>query len=44
MKGSAWKLVKTGIRTLAMGEGRYDPIGCHVGTVWPFDIEPTGGT
>ncbi len=29
---SAW-----GIRTLAEGEGRYNPIGYHVGTVWPFD-------
>jgi glycogen debranching enzyme len=26
-----------GIRTLAMGEGRYNPIGYHVGTIWPFD-------
>jgi glycogen debranching enzyme len=26
-----------GIRTLAAGEGRYNPIGYHVGTVWPFD-------
>jgi glycogen debranching enzyme len=26
-----------GIRTLAEGEGRYNPIGYHVGTVWPFD-------
>jgi glycogen debranching enzyme len=26
-----------GIRTLATGEGRYNPIGYHVGTVWPFD-------
>jgi glycogen debranching enzyme len=26
-----------GIRTLADGEGRYNPIGYHVGTVWPFD-------
>jgi glycogen debranching enzyme len=26
-----------GIRTLAHGEGRYNPIGYHVGTVWPFD-------
>ncbi len=26
-----------GIRTLAMGEGRFNPIGYHVGTVWPFD-------
>ncbi|GIJ13154.1 glycogen debranching N-terminal domain-containing protein [Micromonospora andamanensis] len=26
-----------GIRTLAVGEGRYNPIGYHVGTVWPFD-------
>jgi glycogen debranching enzyme len=26
-----------GIRTLAVGEGRYNPIGYHVGTIWPFD-------
>jgi glycogen debranching enzyme len=26
-----------GVRTLAMGEGRYNPIGYHLGTVWPFD-------
>ncbi len=26
-----------GIRTMAEGEGRYNPIGYHVGTVWPFD-------
>ena len=26
-----------GVRTLAHGEGRYNPIGYHVGTVWPFD-------
>jgi glycogen debranching enzyme len=26
-----------GIRTLAVGESRYNPIGYHVGTVWPFD-------
>jgi glycogen debranching enzyme len=26
-----------GIRTLAAGEGRYNPVGYHVGTVWPFD-------
>jgi glycogen debranching enzyme len=26
-----------GIRTLAHGEGRFNPIGYHVGTVWPFD-------
>ncbi|MFC6022447.1 glycogen debranching N-terminal domain-containing protein [Plantactinospora solaniradicis] len=26
-----------GVRTLAQGEGRYNPIGYHVGTVWPFD-------
>jgi glycogen debranching enzyme len=26
-----------GIRTLAEGEGAYNPIGYHVGTVWPFD-------
>jgi glycogen debranching enzyme len=26
-----------GTRTLAEGEGRYNPIGYHVGTVWPFD-------
>ena len=26
-----------GVRTLASGEGRYNPIGYHLGTVWPFD-------
>ena len=26
-----------GVRTLAEGEGRYNPIGYHIGTVWPFD-------
>jgi len=26
-----------GVRTLAVGEGRFNPIGYHVGTVWPFD-------
>jgi glycogen debranching enzyme len=26
-----------GVRTLAEGEVRYNPIGYHVGTVWPFD-------
>ncbi|MBM0256633.1 glycogen debranching N-terminal domain-containing protein [Micromonospora sp. 4G55] len=26
-----------GVRTLAEGEGRYNPLGYHVGTVWPFD-------
>ena len=26
-----------GIRTLADSAGRYNPIGYHVGTVWPFD-------
>jgi glycogen debranching enzyme len=26
-----------GVRTLAEGEGRYNPIGYHVGSVWPFD-------
>jgi glycogen debranching enzyme len=26
-----------GIRTMAEGEGRYNPIGYHVGAVWPFD-------
>jgi glycogen debranching enzyme len=25
------------VRTLAEGENRYNPIGYHVGTVWPFD-------
>jgi glycogen debranching enzyme len=25
------------VRTMAEGEGRYNPIGYHVGTVWPFD-------
>jgi glycogen debranching enzyme len=26
-----------GVRTMAKGEGRYNPIGYHVGTVWPHD-------
>src|SRR5262249_40873090 len=26
-----------GVRTLAEGQGRYNPIGYHTGTVWPFD-------
>ncbi|MFY1655983.1 glycogen debranching N-terminal domain-containing protein [Micromonospora sp. WMMD1274] len=26
-----------GVRTLAEGEARYNPIGYHVGTIWPFD-------
>jgi len=26
-----------GVRTLAEGQGRYNPIGYHVGTLWPFD-------
>jgi glycogen debranching enzyme len=26
-----------GVRTLATGEARYNPIGYHLGTVWPFD-------
>jgi glycogen debranching enzyme len=26
-----------GVRTLAVGEERYNPIGYHTGTVWPFD-------
>jgi glycogen debranching enzyme len=26
-----------GVRTLAEGEVRYNPIGYHVGTIWPFD-------
>ncbi len=26
-----------GIRTLATTEGRYNPVGYHVGTVWPFE-------
>jgi glycogen debranching enzyme len=26
-----------GVRTLAKGEGRYNPIGYHTGTVWPYD-------
>jgi glycogen debranching enzyme len=26
-----------GVRTLADGQGRYNPIGYHVGTIWPFD-------
>ncbi|MEH1016156.1 glycogen debranching N-terminal domain-containing protein [Micromonospora sp. CPCC 206060] len=26
-----------GVRTLAEGEGRFNPLGYHIGTVWPFD-------
>ena len=26
-----------GVRTIGEGEQRYNPIGYHVGTVWPFD-------
>jgi glycogen debranching enzyme len=26
-----------GVRTLAAGQGGYNPVGYHVGTVWPFD-------
>jgi glycogen debranching enzyme len=26
-----------GVRTLAEGEERYNPVGYHVGTIWPFD-------
>jgi glycogen debranching enzyme len=26
-----------GVRTMAEGEGGYNPIGYHLGTVWPFD-------
>ncbi len=26
-----------GVRTMAEGAGRYNPIGYHVGTVWPYD-------
>jgi glycogen debranching enzyme len=26
-----------GVRTLAVDQGRYNPVGYHVGTVWPFD-------
>jgi glycogen debranching enzyme len=26
-----------GVRTLAEGEGRFNPVGYHVGTIWPFD-------
>ncbi|BCL18116.1 amylo-alpha-1,6-glucosidase [Micromonospora sagamiensis] len=26
-----------GVRTLAEGQGRFNPIGYHVGTIWPFD-------
>ncbi|PZF81792.1 amylo-alpha-1,6-glucosidase, partial [Micromonospora deserti] len=26
-----------GVRTLANTEARYNPVGYHVGTVWPFD-------
>ncbi|WP_431943346.1 amylo-alpha-1,6-glucosidase [Micromonospora marina] len=26
-----------GVRTLAEGEARHNPVGYHVGTIWPFD-------
>jgi glycogen debranching enzyme len=26
-----------GVRTMAEGEKRFNPIGYHVGTIWPFD-------
>ncbi len=26
-----------GVRTMAEGDGRFNPIGYHVGTIWPFD-------
>jgi glycogen debranching enzyme len=26
-----------GVRTLGTREGRYNPVGYHVGTIWPFD-------
>ncbi|HKP95009.1 MAG TPA: glycogen debranching N-terminal domain-containing protein [Fibrobacteria bacterium] len=26
-----------GVRTMAVGEARYNPIGYHVGTIWPHD-------
>ncbi|MEU6024340.1 glycogen debranching N-terminal domain-containing protein [Micromonospora sp. NPDC047134] len=26
-----------GVRTLGTGQARYNPLGYHVGTVWPFD-------
>ena len=26
-----------GVRTFATGQARYNPVGYHVGTVWPFD-------
>mgnify|MGYP000385050781 CR=1 FL=1 len=26
-----------GVRTLATGQASYNPLGYHVGTVWPFD-------
>jgi glycogen debranching enzyme len=32
-----WLFSGWGVRTMAEGEGRYNPIGYHVGTVWPFD-------
>ena len=32
-----------GVRTLAVGEGRYNPIGYHVGTIWPFDTPSSPG-
>ncbi|MEU7864845.1 glycogen debranching N-terminal domain-containing protein [Nonomuraea sp. NPDC049141] len=30
-----------GVRTLADDQGRYNPVGYHVGTVWPFDNSTT---
>ena len=32
-----WLFSGWGVRTLAEGQGRFNPIGYHVGTVWPFD-------
>jgi glycogen debranching enzyme len=31
-----------GVRTMAEGEGGYNPIGYHLGTVWPHDKRPYG--
>ena len=32
-----------GVRTLATGEARFNPIGYHVGAVWPFDTRSSPG-
>jgi glycogen debranching enzyme len=33
----AWSLLGLGVRTMAEGEGPYNPIEYHNGTVWPHD-------